>query len=190
MEPVTHNINLAGLDTSSAVDIFAGGILGFMLAAGAAIMILLIIAWWKIFEKAGEKGWKALIPIYNAYILFKICGIKNWFWAFLGISIFSSILISIDPPVSQEVTINLLGNSIQTTSSTLDINWAEHIPYLIGIIIDCAAGITIAIVLAVKLAKAFKKGAGFTLGLIFLSGIFYMILGFGKAKYDKSVQED
>jgi hypothetical protein len=35
---------------------------------------------WKIFEKAGEAGWKSIIPIYNVYIMYKIVGMKNWFW--------------------------------------------------------------------------------------------------------------
>lgn len=34
--------------------------------------VLLAIAGWKMFEKAGEAGWKALIPIWNTYILYKI----------------------------------------------------------------------------------------------------------------------
>ena len=38
--------------------------------------VLVIIGLWKIFTKAGEKGWKSLIPIYNVYILFKISGRK------------------------------------------------------------------------------------------------------------------
>lgn len=33
------------------------------------------------------------------------------------------------------------------------------------------------------LSKSFGKGVGFTLGLIFLSFIFYPILGYGNAKY-------
>jgi len=36
------------------------------------VAILSIIAMWKIFEKAGEEGWKALIPFYNYYVLFDI----------------------------------------------------------------------------------------------------------------------
>lgn len=34
--------------------------------------IISIVAMWKLFEKAGEAGWKAIIPFYNAYIEFKI----------------------------------------------------------------------------------------------------------------------
>jgi hypothetical protein len=34
-----------------------------------------------------------------------------------------------------------------------------------------------------RLAKSFAKGVGFGLGLVFLSFIFYPILGFGSAQY-------
>lgn len=43
-----------------------------------AIVIVQIIAMWKLFNKAGEKGWKAIIPIYNTVILFKISGLSPW----------------------------------------------------------------------------------------------------------------
>lgn len=36
------------------------------------IGVLVIVAWWKLFEKAGEAGWKALIPLYNTYTIVKI----------------------------------------------------------------------------------------------------------------------
>ena len=39
-----------------------------------AIAILGIIAMWKIFVKAGEPGWAAIVPFYNIYTLFKITG--------------------------------------------------------------------------------------------------------------------
>lgn len=186
MESVTYNINLDGVDTltTSAATAAMGGILGFLLVAGLAIGILLIIAGWKIFEKAGEKGWKILIPFYNAYIFFKICGLKNWFWAMLGVSILASILMSINPPITQETTVNVFGNTIQVSSTNYDISWSEHAPYLIGLILSIGTSIAVAIATAVRLAKAFGKSAGFTFGLIFLSGIFYMILGFGKSKYN------
>ena len=43
------------------------------------IAILTIIGLWKVFEKAGEAGWKAIIPVYNAYILFKIAEKSFWY---------------------------------------------------------------------------------------------------------------
>ena len=40
--------------------------------------ILAIIAMWKIFTKAGEAGWKSIIPIYNIIVLFKLVGMNPW----------------------------------------------------------------------------------------------------------------
>lgn len=37
-----------------------------------AIMLFKIVAYWFLFEKAGEDGWKALVPFYNSYVLCKI----------------------------------------------------------------------------------------------------------------------
>ena len=34
---------------------------------------------WFVFKKAGEKPWKALIPVYNIVVWIKICG-KDWKW--------------------------------------------------------------------------------------------------------------
>lgn len=41
----------------------------------------------------------------------------------------------------------------------------------------------VAVLMFVKLAKAFGKGIGFALGLMFLSPVFLCILGFGDAEY-------
>ncbi len=39
-----------------------------------------LVGLYKLFEKAGEAGWKALVPFYNAYICVKITGKKmSWF---------------------------------------------------------------------------------------------------------------
>jgi hypothetical protein len=43
--------------------------------------------------------------------------------------------------------------------------------------------IIVGIIVLNDLSKSFGKGVGFTLGLIFLSIIFYPILGFGSARY-------
>ena len=43
--------------------------------------------------------------------------------------------------------------------------------------------IIILVIVMNDLSKSFGQGMGFTLGLIFLSFIFYLILGFGSSKY-------
>lgn len=40
---------------------------------GFIVWVLLVIARWKMFQKAGEAGWKSIIPVYSTYISFKIC---------------------------------------------------------------------------------------------------------------------
>lgn len=52
-------------------------------AISLAMAILLIVAMWKIFVKAGEAGWKSLIPLYNEYILFKIAWGNGWLFLLL-----------------------------------------------------------------------------------------------------------
>ena len=60
-----------------------------------AISILMIIAWWKIFEKAGEAGWKAIIPILNVYVLFKIAWGSGWKFLLLIIPLVNIIILFI-----------------------------------------------------------------------------------------------
>ena len=52
-----------------------------------ALAVLGIVAMWKIFEKAGEPGWAAIIPFYNLYVLFKITWGNGWKFLFLLIPI-------------------------------------------------------------------------------------------------------
>lgn len=42
------------------------------------VSILSIVAMWIIFKKAGQAGWKCLIPIYNVYTLVKIVDGNGW----------------------------------------------------------------------------------------------------------------
>lgn len=52
---------------------------GIGLMIGLASLILIILAWWRLFEKAGEQGFKAIIPIYNFYTLCKIVYGNGWY---------------------------------------------------------------------------------------------------------------
>ena len=42
------------------------------------LIILVIVGWWRVFEKAGEAGWKSIVPILNAYTLYKISWGNGW----------------------------------------------------------------------------------------------------------------
>lgn len=69
---------------SSTISCFCSGI----------IFLLVVIGLWRIFEKAGEQGWAAIIPIYNIYIILKIIG-RPWWWLLLMLIPFVNIVISI-----------------------------------------------------------------------------------------------
>ncbi len=45
-----------------------------------AVIALVIASFWKVFVKAGQPGWAAIVPFYNQYILSQIAGLEIiWF---------------------------------------------------------------------------------------------------------------
>ncbi|RIH66841.1 hypothetical protein D1164_03480 [Mariniphaga sediminis] len=46
------------------------------------LILIPLIAMWKLFEKANQPGWAAIIPIYNLIVFMEIIG-KPWWWIFL-----------------------------------------------------------------------------------------------------------
>lgn len=45
---------------------------------GLAIGVVMLAAMWRLYTKAGEPGWAAIIPIYNIIVLLKIIGRPAW----------------------------------------------------------------------------------------------------------------
>lgn len=58
------------------------------------LIIALIAGIWKTFEKAGEPGWAAIIPIYNTYVMCKMAGKSGW-WVLLCIIPYVGIIFQI-----------------------------------------------------------------------------------------------
>jgi|SRR5688572_14815130 hypothetical protein len=75
--------------------IFGGGFVLVMLA----VLVLVFVSLWKIFEKAGKPGWAGIVPIYNAVVLCEIVGRPLW-WVLLMfvpcVGIVVSIILCID----------------------------------------------------------------------------------------------
>lgn len=131
---------------------------GILIVVGIIYIILLpFIAAWKLFKKAGIPGWKALIPVYNIYLMFKITGMP---------------IICIIPYLAYTII-----GYIYTDYSKIPKN------FLIIFIVLTIIYYVIDIIKQIKLGKVFGKGILFILGLIFLSPIFEIILGMGKSKY-------
>jgi Family of unknown function (DUF5684) len=59
-----------------------------------AIIAVMIVAVWKVFTKAGEPGWAALIPIYNIIVYLRIAGKPLW-WIILLIIPFVNFIIAL-----------------------------------------------------------------------------------------------
>jgi hypothetical protein len=59
--------------------------------------VILIVGAWKVFTKAGEAGWKSIIPFYNFYILSKVSGKPGWYlilWLFPILAIIPGIALA------------------------------------------------------------------------------------------------
>lgn len=143
-----------------------------------AFIALAIIAYWRIFVKAGEAGWKAIIPFYNAYTALKLFWKTSIFWICIGLAIGSYIG----------------GFMAGYGISALAIygGGGNTAVMVIGFILAFGCGIT-AFVLEImflnRVSKAFGHGAGFTVGLIFLNFIFILILAFSKSERVVSGQQ-
>ncbi len=57
------------------------------------LMVLMIAALWKVFEKAGRPGWACLIPVYNVYVTITIAGKPGW-WLILYFIPLVNVIIS------------------------------------------------------------------------------------------------
>ena len=58
------------------------------------LVVFLIIAQWKLYEKANQPGWACIIPIYNTIVLLDIVK-KDWWWIFLFMIPIVNIVIAI-----------------------------------------------------------------------------------------------
>jgi Family of unknown function (DUF5684) len=58
------------------------------------IALVVIVAMWKVFTKAGQPGWACIIPIYNIYVWCKIVGRPGW-WVILIFIPFVNFIILI-----------------------------------------------------------------------------------------------
>ena len=70
--------NTVPTDLSTVLFTALAGVMGLIAFVGIVILVLQIIGMWKIFTKAGEAGWKSIIPFYNIAILYKISGMSPY----------------------------------------------------------------------------------------------------------------
>jgi hypothetical protein len=124
--------------------------LGMVLFVTFVALVIYIIAWWRLFGKAGEPGWKILIPFYGEYVTYKVAWKPIFFWVALGLGVVGGGISVVMPLFAWVISI---------------------------------AGIVLTVLFYINLAKAFNRGGGFVVGLIFLNLIFLLILAFGSSEY-------
>ena len=67
---------------------------GVLIIIYIAVIVLVIAGFWRVFTKAGEAGWKSIIPIWNIIVLLRIIGRPIW-WIILLIIPLVNIVISL-----------------------------------------------------------------------------------------------
>ncbi len=67
---------------------------GIIIVVYLAIIVLVIAGFWMTFTKAGEAGWKSIIPIWNLIVLLRIAGKPLW-WIILLIIPIVNIVVSL-----------------------------------------------------------------------------------------------
>ena len=145
----------------------AGFVVSFMLLI--AFWVLLIIARWKIFTKAGEKGWKSIIPVYADYVQWRIGWKKTgMFWLML-LLVFGGAIIGY---ATGSFVTNASGSMVYTGG----------IGGIIGIILMIVGGV-LGLIAMYKLFVSYGHGGGFLVLYIFFPNIILLVLGFGSSQY-------
>lgn len=149
----------------------ASGILGGLLGGGAIALSLAVIlaalacaffwyiiraaGYWKAFQKAGEPGWKAIIPLYNTYTRYKLSWNTKMFWISLALWVAEGALPDTDGSIAS----------------------LARLAVSVGLLVVYVKGFH-------KASTAFGHGVGFTVGLLLLEPVFALILGLGSSRYE------
>ena len=59
-----------------------------------ALLVPFYIGLWKLFQKAGRKGWEAIVPLYNIIVLLKIVGRPLWWFIMLLVPVINLIFFA------------------------------------------------------------------------------------------------
>ena len=157
--------NGANMDPSFQGDVYGAAVLIIVVMAifFAVFGLIYFIAYIGICRKLDIPVITIFIPIYNNYVFFKAFGMKKWFWIMTIASLISNLLMYIDP-----------------TSGIME-TYGPVIFLLMAAIVILS--VVCSFIYTYRMALSFGKGIFFFLGLLFLPGIFYLVLAFGKSDY-------
>lgn len=133
-----------------------------VIATALSGIILTYAMRWFIFKKAGEKGWKGIIPFYSDYITYKIAWDGRIYVALLLGSIVTALL--------------------GTICGWIHPAFGAVISFICNVAVAGANAVA-GMILQFKMARAFGQKDFFAVGLYFLGSVFSAILAFGDCQY-------
>lgn len=156
---------------SNDVTVFLGAFLLFYIiifVISLAVAVVQAIATWKLYEKAGEKGWTSIVPVYNFFQMVKIAtGNHTFAWIYMGIcavyvalTVFSSFLLE-----------------FSADNEIVGISRIFIMLVLFGLMILLYA---VAGYVNFMFSKAYGKSTAWSVCMIFFSPILIIIMGFDK----------
>ena len=123
------------------------------------LLVLFVIAEWRIMTKAGEKGWKSLVPFYSVFVSHHIAGMSHvWFILEIAALVIEVMFEIVKVPEALVFWFGIAAGAFTFVSELIHI---------------------------IKLCDRFGKGTGFKIGMFFIPSLFLIILGFGKSEYIK-----
>lgn len=144
------------------------------------LWVLTAFCWWKIFEKAQIKGWKAFIPFYCDYTRFGLADKKWLYIPFLVISIIEGIVNIV---YSALAALDLADSLLENVSLDMDLQFLFWTRIILTIIV-----VTIEIMVGILIAKKYGKEPLFGIGLGILPVVFAPILAFDRSVYFEEKQ--
>ncbi len=135
--------------------------------------VLTIIGMWKIFTKAGEEGWKSLIPYYNVYVIGKIVKRPSIAKARIISAVISAVFLTITVVLAVFVIAAFLGRGEVPAFGALVLFYIILVPTIMIMTIS----ILFMYLLQCFLIEAFDVHPLFILLFIFFPGIAYLIIG-------------
>lgn len=120
--------------------------------------LICAIGYSTMYRKAGEAGWKAFLPVYDAYTNYKISWDSRFFFLYAALAIAAVFL-----GIFTEGPMALVSAAVSLGVIYMDVK--QHL----------------------NMAKGFGKGAGTAVALILFPGITALVLGLGTAEFQGGV---
>ncbi|GAA4864472.1 DUF5684 domain-containing protein [Saccharopolyspora rosea] len=71
-----------------------GTVMTVVILVSLVVSVLMIAATWRLFGKAGQPGWAAIIPFYNTVVLLRTAGRPGW-WLVLMLIPIVNVVVSV-----------------------------------------------------------------------------------------------